>query len=183
MGKCTHVQQAEELATHRNSIRPPRFENKGPPRVPLVDKGPHGYWRTATFLAMLRKRSHRGAPCLIGGPINGDRFLVYVEQFLAPTLKPTTSWWPYNLGSQKERPFTKRSSSSQVLARPNPIEQVFPNQKTLVRRAAPRTFSSPPRTPSQCALGGKEVYCPPSGLKGRQGTATREIRPSSPAPD
>jgi transposase len=26
------------------------------------------------------------APCLFDGPINGERFLAYVEQFLAPTL-------------------------------------------------------------------------------------------------
>ena len=27
------------------------------------------------------------APCLFDGPINGERFLAYVEQFLVPTLK------------------------------------------------------------------------------------------------
>jgi hypothetical protein len=28
------------------------------------------------------------APCLFDGPINGERFHAYVEQFLVPTLKP-----------------------------------------------------------------------------------------------
>jgi putative transposase len=28
------------------------------------------------------------APSLVDGPINGERFRAYVEQFLTPTLKP-----------------------------------------------------------------------------------------------
>jgi hypothetical protein len=51
----------------------------------LVDKVPHGHWKTATFLAALRN-DRIDAPCLYDGPINGERFRAYVEQFLAPTL-------------------------------------------------------------------------------------------------
>ena len=53
----------------------------------LVDKIPHGHWKTSTFLAALRN-DRIEAPCLYDGPINGERFLAYVEQFLVPTLKP-----------------------------------------------------------------------------------------------
>lgn len=40
-----------------------------------------------TFLAALR-RDRVDAPWLIDGPINGERFLLYVEKVLAPTLQP-----------------------------------------------------------------------------------------------
>ena len=36
----------------------------------LVDKVPHGHWKTATFLAALRN-DRIDAPCLYDGPING----------------------------------------------------------------------------------------------------------------
>ena len=47
----------------------------------LVDKVAHGKWKTATFLAALRN-DRIDAPCLFDGPINGERFHAYVEQFL-----------------------------------------------------------------------------------------------------
>src|SRR5688572_16666396 len=50
-------------------------------------KVPQGHWKTMTFLAALR-HDRVDAPWLIDGPINGDRFLLYVEKVLAPTLKP-----------------------------------------------------------------------------------------------
>ena len=40
-----------------------------------------------TFLAALR-HDRIDAPAVIDGPINGQSFLAYVEQFLIPTLKP-----------------------------------------------------------------------------------------------
>jgi hypothetical protein len=51
----------------------------------LVAKVPHGHWQTATFLAAFNDRIE--APRLFDGPINGERFLAYVEQLLVPTLK------------------------------------------------------------------------------------------------
>jgi hypothetical protein len=45
----------------------------------LVDKVPHGRWRTLTFLAALR-HNRIDAPCALDGPINGPSFLAYVEQ-------------------------------------------------------------------------------------------------------
>jgi hypothetical protein len=38
----------------------------------IVDKVPHGLWKTATFLAALRN-DRIDAPCLYDGPINGER--------------------------------------------------------------------------------------------------------------
>jgi len=42
----------------------------------LIDKVPHGHWKTATFLAALRN-DRIEAPCLFDGPINGERFLSF----------------------------------------------------------------------------------------------------------
>jgi transposase len=47
----------------------------------------HGRWRTPTFLAALRA-DRIDASCVLQGSINGISFLAYVEQVLAPTLKP-----------------------------------------------------------------------------------------------
>ena len=66
----------------------------------LVDKVPQGKWKTATFLAALRN-DRIDAPCLFDGPINGERFHAYVEQFLVPTLKPGDVVILDNLGSHK----------------------------------------------------------------------------------
>ena len=53
----------------------------------LIGKAPHGRWRTLTFLAALRVE-RIDAPCIFDGPINGQKFLAYVERFLVPTLSP-----------------------------------------------------------------------------------------------
>jgi hypothetical protein len=66
----------------------------------LVAKVPHGHWKTATFLAALRN-DRIEAPCVFDGPINGERFRAYVEQFLVPTLKPNDIVILDNLGSHK----------------------------------------------------------------------------------
>ena len=64
----------------------------------LMARLPHGHWKTMTFLAGLR---HDGitAPCVFDGPINGESFLRYVEQFLLPSLRPGDIVIMDNLGS------------------------------------------------------------------------------------
>lgn len=56
----------------------------------LVASVPHGHWTTSTFLAALRHDAIT-APCVIDGPINGETFAAYVEQFSIPTLAPGDS--------------------------------------------------------------------------------------------
>ena len=53
----------------------------------LVSRVPHGHWKTTTFLAALRC-SGLTAPLVVDGAINGAVFLAYVQQQLAPTLRP-----------------------------------------------------------------------------------------------
>ena len=115
----------------------------------LVDKVPHGHWKTSTFLAALRC-DRVEAPCLFDGPINGERFLAYVTKFLIPTLRPDDIVVADNLGSHKGKAVRNaiRSAGARLLFLPkyspdlNPIEQVFAKLKTLVRKAEPRTFDA-----------------------------------------
>ena len=72
----------------------------------LIDKVPHSHWETATFLAALRS-DRIDAPCLFDGPINGERFRAYVEQFLVPTLKAGDVVILDNLGSHKGKAVRK----------------------------------------------------------------------------
>jgi len=52
----------------------------------LIGRVPQGHWKTITFVAALRRNGMR-APCTLDGAMNGGKFLAYVEQCLAPTLK------------------------------------------------------------------------------------------------
>ena len=115
----------------------------------LIDKVPHGHWKTATFLAALRN-NRIDAPCLFDGPINGERFQAYVEQFLAPTLKPGDVVILDNLGSHKGKAIRRaiRDVGARLLFLPkyspdlNPIEQVFAKFKTLLRKEGARTYEA-----------------------------------------
>src|SRR6202035_3920557 len=66
----------------------------------LIAHTPFGHWKTTTFLAALRYDGVT-APCVFDGPINGARFLAYVEQMLVPTLSPGEIVLMDNLGSHK----------------------------------------------------------------------------------
>ena len=69
----------------------------------LLAKVPHGHVWTLTFLAALGC-DRIDAPCVLDGPINGQSFLAYVEQFLVPTLAPGDIVVMDNLGSHKRAP-------------------------------------------------------------------------------
>ena len=126
-----------------------RTHGRAPRGKRLVAKVPHGHWRTLTFLAALRC-DRIDAPCVIDGPINGDSFLAYVEQFLVPTLRPGDIVIIDNLGSHKGKAVRRaiRAAGAKLFFLPpyspdlNPIEQVFAKLKTLLRKAAERTVEA-----------------------------------------
>ena len=115
----------------------------------LVAKAPFGKWKTLTFVAALR-HDRIDAPCVLDGPINGQLFLAYVEQFLVPTLSPGDIVIMDNLGSHKGQAVRKaiRAVGAKLLFLPpyspdlNPIEQVFAKLKLLLRKAAERTVEA-----------------------------------------
>ncbi len=139
----------------------------GPRGHRIIAKAPHGRWRTLTFLAALR-HDRIEAPCVIDGPINGDRFIAYVEQFLIPTLAPGDIVVMDNLGSHKRQAVRSaiRAAGAKLVFLPpyspdlNPIEQVFAKLKTLLRKAQERSVEATWKrigallsefSPSECA--------------------------------
>jgi transposase len=115
----------------------------------LVDKVPHGHWKTLTFLAALRCDAIT-APFVLDGPINGEWFLAYVEQVLVPTLSPGDVVVMDNLGSHKGKAVRRaiRNAGAHLIFLPpyspdlNPIEQVFAKLKALLRKAAERSIEA-----------------------------------------
>ena len=112
----------------------------------LVDVAPAGHWKTTTFVAGLRSDGLI-APCVLDGPMTGEVFRAYVEQMLAPALRPGDVVVMDNLPAHKvagvEAAIQRVGAS--LLRLPsyspdlNPIEQLFAKLKALLRRAAART--------------------------------------------
>ena len=65
-----------------------------------LDAVPHGHWKTTTVVAALRADGIT-APLVLDGAINGESFLAYVRQFLAPALRPGDVLVMDNLPSHK----------------------------------------------------------------------------------
>jgi transposase len=115
----------------------------------LVAAVPQGHWKTTTFIAALR---HDGltAPCVFDGAINGVRFLAYVKQALAPTLRAGDVVVLDNLKAHKVKGVREAiaATGARLLYLPpyspdfNPIEQVFAKLKALLRTAARRTLDA-----------------------------------------
>jgi transposase len=110
---------------------------------------PYGHWKTTTFLAGL---CHDGliAPLVLDGPIDGDSFRAWVEQFLAPALHPKQIVVLDNLSSHKVDGVRQaiEAVGARVLYLPryspdfNPIEQLFAKLKAMLRKAAARTVDT-----------------------------------------
>ena len=115
----------------------------------LKAQAPFGHWRTSTFLAALRQ-DRVEAPWLLDGPINGARFLAYVEQVLVPTLKPGDIVIMDNLGSHKSKAVRRavRNAGAKLFFLPkyspdlNPIEQFFAKLKHRLRAVQARTIDA-----------------------------------------
>jgi transposase len=114
----------------------------------LVAAVPHGHWKTSTFVAGLRATGLT-APPVVDGAMNGDIFRAYVEQVLAPTLRPGEIVILDNLASHKVagvREAIEANGASIIYLPPyspdlNPIEQAFAKLKALLRKAVARTIT------------------------------------------
>ena len=115
----------------------------------VVDKTPHGHWKTTTFVAALRA-SGLTAPLVLDGAINGVSFLAYVRQVLVPTLRAGDVVVMDNLSSHKKAGVREaiEAAGAQLLYLPpyspdfNPIELAFSKFKRLLRTAAERTVEA-----------------------------------------
>jgi transposase len=118
----------------------------GPKGKRLRGFAPHGHWRTLTFLGALRC-DRLTAPCVFDGPINGVCFRAYVQQQLAPVLKPGDIVIMDNLGSHKGKAVRRiiEAKGARLRFLPpyspdlNPIEQAFAKIKHWMRAAQKRT--------------------------------------------
>jgi transposase len=123
-----------------------RLRGWGPRGERLVDAAPCGPWKTTTFVAGLRLDGVI-APCVLDGAMTGEVFRAYVEQMLAPSLRPGDVVVMDNLPAHKVAGVHQaiRAVGASLLYLPsyspdlNPIEQLFAKLKALLRKAAART--------------------------------------------
>lgn len=133
----------DETATATNMTRP---RGRAPKGNPLIVRTPHGHRKTTTFVAGLRCDGLT-APLVLDGAMNGDAFLAYVRDFLAPTLRPGDVVVMDNLSSHKVAGVRAaiEGADASLLYLPsyspdlNPIEMAFAKLKRLLRKAAERT--------------------------------------------
>ncbi len=108
----------------------------GPRGLRLRAKVPHGRWKTMTFLAALR-HDRIDAPWLLDGPINGEKFRLYVEKVLVPALGPRDIVVMDNLGSHKGQVVRQaiRSTGAKLFARPQPDRAGLRQAQALVAQS------------------------------------------------
>ena len=110
---------------------------------------PHGHWKTTTFTGALRLTGMT-APFVYDGAMNGNVFLAYVEQVLAPTLASGDIVVMDNLPAHKiagVRDAIEKAGATLLFLPPyspdfNPIENAFSKLKALLRAKAERTVSA-----------------------------------------
>ncbi len=119
---------------------------RGPRGQRVEGLAPFGHWKTTTFLAGLR-HDRIVAPCVFDGPINGQRFLAWVDQALAPTLKPGDIVVMDNLSAHKVAGVRQavEAKGAKIAYLPpyspdlNPIGQLFAKIKAILRTLAARS--------------------------------------------
>ena len=112
----------------------------------LVCHVPFGRYETQTLIAAVRLDGVR-APWVFSGAMNGEMFLAWVRQGLAPTLQPEDWVIMDNLATHKVAGVREaiEAVGAYLLYLPpyspdfNPIEEAFSNVKQSLRRAQPRT--------------------------------------------
>jgi transposase len=126
-----------------------RLYGRAPEGERLVQKVPHGNWKTTTFIAALRY-DRVTAPFVLEGAMNGEMFLAYVEQILAPTLNKCDIVFMDNVSVHKVagvREAIEARGATLFYLPPyspdfNPIEQFFSKLKAILRKAATTSITS-----------------------------------------
>jgi len=110
---------------------------------------PHGRYQTSTLISGMRLQGPC-APWLFEGPMNGEMFLAWVRQGLAPTLQKGDLVIMDNLATHKIAGIREaiEAAGAQLLYLPpyspdfNPIENMWSKIKQILRSQAPRTESA-----------------------------------------
>ena len=114
----------------------------------LLARIPQGHDQTSTLIAGMRLEGPC-APWLFEGPLNGEMFLAWVQQGLAPTLQEGDVVIMDNLATHKIRGIVEaiEAAGARLLYLPpyspdfNPIEKMWSKIKQSLRSQAPRTES------------------------------------------
>jgi len=123
-----------------------RLRGRAPRGERLVDKVPHGHWKTTTLIAALGISGMR-CSTVVDGAVNGDVFEAFVEQVLVPELRRGDVVVMDNLSSHKRqrvRELIEAAGARLVFLPPyspdlNPIELIFAKVKQLLRSLACRS--------------------------------------------
>jgi transposase len=134
----------DETAVTTNMVRLNGWNARG---ERLVGDVPMGQWETVTFIAGFRQTGIV-APMLIKGAMNGEAFLAYIEQCLAPRIKRKDIVVIDNVSFHKVAGVEEaiQAAGADLRYLPpyspefNPIEMVFHPLKVLLRKAAERTI-------------------------------------------
>lgn len=123
-----------------------RRRGRAPRGERVIDRTPHGHWKTTTLIAAL---GIEGVRCstVVDGAVNADIFEWFVERVLVPELEPGDTVIMDNLSSHKRsrtRELIESSGAMLAYLPPyspdlNPIEMVFSKVKQLLRTLGCRT--------------------------------------------
>ncbi len=123
-----------------------RLRGRAPRGERLIDKVPHGHWKTTTLIAALGIDGMR-CSTVVDGAVNGDIFEAFVEQVLVPDLRAGDVVIMDNLSSHKRQRVREliEEAGARLVFLPayspdlNPIEMIFSKIKQLLRSMACRT--------------------------------------------
>lgn len=123
-----------------------RLRGRSPRGQRLVDKTPHGHWKTTTLIAALGLNGMR-CSTVVDGAVNGDVFEAFAEQVLVPELRSGDVVIMDNLSSHKRqriRELIEAAGARLVFLPPyspdlNPIELIFAKIKQSLKSLACRT--------------------------------------------
>jgi len=126
-----------------------RLRGRAPRGQRLIDRTPHGHWKTTTLIAALGIEGIR-CSTVVDGAVNGDVFEAFVEQVLLPELRRGDVVIMDNLSSHKRQRIRKliESVGARLIFLPpyspdlNPIENIFAKIKQLLRSLACRTHKT-----------------------------------------
>ena len=141
-----HLVFVDETGT---STKMARLRGRSPRGERCCTSIPHGHWKTTTFVGGLRL-SGMTAPMVLDGPMHGAAFRAWVEQMLAPSLKPGDIVVIDNLPAHRVagvREAIEVKGASLRYLPPyspdfNPIEMIFSKLKAFLRKAAARTIEA-----------------------------------------
>ena len=122
-----------------------RLRGRAPRGQRLIEKVPHGHWKTTTLVAALDRQGMR-CGMTVDAAVNGDVFVAFVKQVLVPTLTPGDIVVMDNLSAHKVqgvRQAIEAAGASVVYLPPyspdlNPIELAFSKLKQSMRSAGHR---------------------------------------------